>query len=131
VIRTINTKYKPEKIFQSETSDEVEAAWNGWEKGEPSLDLASELIVDVSCSQIEYDHLLVLPTEQTKDRLPVTVDAFLDPGHSVYGLAVYHQMHCLNHIRKTFYADRFFPNMSMKMVQFHKSKCQIRHCSKG
>jgi len=103
VLRYVNTMYKPQKIFQSETSDEVEAAWEGW------LD--------------EYDHLLILPKAQTESRLPVTVDAFLDPGYAVYGLAVYHQMHCLNHIRKTFHAEKFFPNHSQEMVQFHKNHC--------
>jgi len=33
IIRYVNKVYKPEKIFQSETSDEVEAAWDDWEKG--------------------------------------------------------------------------------------------------
>lgn len=46
VIRTINKVYKPEKIFQSETSEEVEAAWEGWLTGESSLELKSGLSVD-------------------------------------------------------------------------------------
>lgn len=103
VIRNINKWYKPEKIFQSETTPEVEEAWESW------LD--------------EHDRLLILPIEETKTRLPITVDAFLDPGYAVYGLAVYHQMHCLNHIRKTFHVEQFFPNTSREMVLFHKNHC--------
>ncbi|KAN0072216.1 protein of unknown function (DUF3328) domain containing protein [Elaphomyces granulatus] len=103
VLRHVNTMYKPQKIFQSETSEEVEAAWEGW------LD--------------EYDHLLILPKARTESRLPVTVDAFLDPGYGVYGLAVYHQMHCLNLIRKAFHADKLFPNLTQVQVQFHKNHC--------
>lgn len=119
--------YKPEKIFQSETSDEVEAAWDDWIEGRLPMIIDPDLNNDKTSLQIEHDHLLVLPTERTKDRLPITTDAFLDPGHSVYGLAVYHQMHCLNHIRKTFYGDRFFQNQSIEMVQFHKSRFCISY----
>jgi len=63
-----------------------------------------------------------LPKDEIADRLPITVDAFLDPGYAVYGLAVYHQLHCLNHIRKTFYGDKFFSGQDQEKVLFHKSK---------
>ncbi|KAL2837481.1 hypothetical protein BJY01DRAFT_251440 [Aspergillus pseudoustus] len=30
IVRYINTRYKPSKIFQSPPSDEADAAWDGW-----------------------------------------------------------------------------------------------------
>lgn len=49
------------------------------------------------------------------------MEGWLDPGQLVYAVSVYHQMHCLNHIRKTFYADKFFPNETKEHIDFHKS----------
>jgi hypothetical protein len=33
VVHSYNTHYKPDKIFQSSPSDEVDEAWNGWLRG--------------------------------------------------------------------------------------------------
>jgi hypothetical protein len=71
----------------------------------------------------EYDHLVLIPKEKAIDSgLPESVDAYLDPGYVPYGLAVYHQIHCLNRIRKTFHADRYFPNDTAEKIEFHKGK---------
>lgn len=71
---------------------------------------------------IEYDQPVLIPREKAKAKgLPESVEGWLDPGQLVYAVSVYHQMHCLNHIRKTFYADKFFPNETKEQVDFHKS----------
>lgn len=57
---------------------------------------------------------------------PESVEPFLDPGYAVYGLAVYHQMHCLNRIRKSFNTNRFFPDDSPESVEYYKSECRPR-----
>lgn len=53
--------------------------------------------------------------------LPESVELALDPGYSVYAVGVYHQFHCLNRIRKSFYPEKFFPNEAKRDVDFHKS----------
>ncbi|KAH8812721.1 hypothetical protein F5884DRAFT_786191 [Xylogone sp. PMI_703] len=104
VVRYINTKYKPQKIFQSSTSEKVEHAWDSWLR--------------------EHDDMILIPKAKAISlNLPETIEAFNDPGYMAYGLAVYHQMHCLNRIRKSFYPDKFFPNDSPKMIEFHKNHC--------
>lgn len=103
-VRQITKRIYPQKVFQSETSDEVEKAWN-------KTMGASEGMVRIH-----------------KDRiggLPQSVQAY-GPGQEdyyMYGLAVYHQLHCLNRIRKTFYADKFFPDDTKEDLEFHKNHC--------
>lgn len=57
--------------------------------------------------------------------LPESIELFLDPGYSVYAVAVYHQYHCLNRIRKSFYPEKFFPNQTRKDIDFHKSTLTV------
>ncbi|EEP82099.1 predicted protein [Uncinocarpus reesii 1704] len=93
---------KPQKIFQSETSDEVERAWNA--------------------SMGPSEGTVVISKERAA-KLPETVEAWFKPGHYVYGVSVFHQLHCLNRIRKTFYADKFFAHESEEVITFHKNHC--------
>ncbi|KAK5988289.1 hypothetical protein PT974_12433 [Cladobotryum mycophilum] len=100
----INTQYKPNKLFQSPPSDEVDEAWHGWLR--------------------EYDHLFMFPQEKAKAvGLPETIELYNDPGYGAYGLGVYHQMHCLNRIRKTFYPERYYPNETQHEVMHHTHHC--------
>ncbi|KAK2821867.1 hypothetical protein FQN49_007594 [Arthroderma sp. PD_2] len=102
--RYINTRYQPNKIFQSSPSEEVDEAWNGWLR--------------------EHDHLLKFPTEKAKEvGLPESIELYNDPGYSAYGLGVYHQMHCLNRIRKSFYPERYYPNQTQHEVLQHTNHC--------
>jgi hypothetical protein len=54
--------------------------------------------------------------------MPKTTDAFLDPGYSAYGLGVYHQMHCLNYIRKAFYPEELLREDPKEKIIAHKSR---------
>jgi hypothetical protein len=54
-------------------------------------------------------------------RLPETVEVVDRPGYYAYGVSAYHQLHCLNRIRQSFYPDRFFPDDSKEEIIFHKS----------
>ncbi|KAF7587224.1 hypothetical protein BBP40_007537 [Aspergillus hancockii] len=54
--------------------------------------------------------------------MPQTADAFLDPGYSAYGLGVYHQMHCLNYIRKAFYPEKLLREDPKEKIIAHKSR---------
>ncbi|EAS36723.3 uncharacterized protein CIMG_02077 [Coccidioides immitis RS] len=101
-VKYVNKRIRPMKIFQSETSDEVERAWNA--------------------TLGPSEGVITLPKEYTS-KLPQTLEAWFKPGHYVYGVSVFHQLHCLNRIRKTFYADKFFAHESEKDIQFHKNHC--------
>jgi hypothetical protein len=67
--------------------------------------------------------LFLIPKEDAiKTGLPESADAYNDPGYVAYGLAVYHQIHCLNRIRKTFDAEKHYPNEPQEKLDFHRGK---------
>ncbi|PGH06414.1 hypothetical protein GX51_02426 [Blastomyces parvus] len=101
-VRYANKRFTPSKLFQSETSDEVEAAWN--------KTLGST------------DGVVQLP-KSIASRLHRSIESFVEPGHYIYGVGMFHQLHCLNRIRRTFYADKFFPNETKDDLNFHKNHC--------
>ncbi|KAA8644989.1 uncharacterized protein ATNIH1004_009200 [Aspergillus tanneri] len=66
----------------------------------------------------------MIPKEQAKKHgLPETVQLYNDPGYLFYGLGVYHQLHCLNRIRKTFYKEKFYADEDPHMIEVHKNHC--------
>lgn len=74
-------------------------------------------------SNQEHDHMFKFPIDKAKEvGLPETIELYNDPGFGGYGLGVYHQMHCLNRIRKSFYPDRYYPDQSQQEVAHHASK---------
>ncbi|PGH34644.1 hypothetical protein GX50_02534 [[Emmonsia] crescens] len=101
-VRYVNRRLTPSRLFQSETSDEVEAAWN--------KTLGST------------DGVVQLP-KSTANRLPRSIESFIEPGQYIYGVGMFHQLHCLNRIRRTFYADRFFSDETKEDIDFHKNHC--------
>ncbi|OJJ07805.1 hypothetical protein ASPVEDRAFT_89044 [Aspergillus versicolor CBS 583.65] len=102
--RFVNTQYKPNKIFQSPPSDEVDAAWNDWLR--------------------DHDHIVRVSGEKAKDLgLPEAVELYEDPGYYAYGLGVYHQMHCLSRLRKSFYPERYYPNATQHEILHHIGHC--------
>lgn len=54
--------------------------------------------------------------------LPEAIELFEDPGYGAYGLGVYHQMHCLNRIRKSFYPDAYYPGQARHELLHHASE---------
>ncbi|CAK48457.1 hypothetical protein AnigIFM63604_006335 [Aspergillus niger] len=71
---------------------------------------------------LENDNGFKIANETAKKHgLPKSVELYRDPGYLIYGLGVYHQLHCLNRLRKSFYPDIFYPNMSTEQIEIHKS----------
>ncbi|KAJ5497292.1 hypothetical protein N7463_009279 [Penicillium fimorum] len=102
--RYVNTRYKPDKIFQSPPTEEVDAAWHNWLR--------------------DNDHLVRVSGYKAKELgLPEAVQLYKDPGYHAYGLGVYHQMHCLSRLRKSFYPDRYYPNASQHEILHHTNHC--------
>ncbi|KAK2742539.1 hypothetical protein FQN55_007825 [Onygenales sp. PD_40] len=102
VVRYVNKVFKPEKIFQSETTPEVEAAW--------LKTLGST------------DGVIQLPRSKAS-RLKESIESFVEKDQFIYGVGMFHQLHCLNRIRKSFYADKFYPNETKGDIDFHKNHC--------
>lgn len=83
---------------------------------------------------IEYDKPVLLTRAHARElNLPESVPAWLDsPPHPdngqsdddmlFYAVNMYHQVHCLDRIRKSFHPEQFFPNETKEMVRQHKSK---------
>lgn len=102
--RYLNTQYRPDKIFQSPPSDEVDRAWHNWLQ--------------------EHDHLFKFRKDKAQEvGLPEAIELYNDPGYGAYGLGVYHQMHCLNRIRKSFYPERYYPGETQHEVMHHTNHC--------
>jgi len=99
-------RFKPEHIFQSETSDEVEAAWK-------RIQGASEGVVALGPE--ESAKLAGVSHESTV--------SIYEPEKQIYGLEMYHQLHCLDIVRKSFYRNKFFPGVTDSMFIFHKNHC--------
>ncbi|KUJ21341.1 uncharacterized protein LY89DRAFT_778900 [Mollisia scopiformis] len=99
-------KFKPELVYQSETSPEVEDAWKvtlGPGNGLVALD------ADISAKLAKTNH------EST--------ESVWEPGKHVYGISMFHQLHCLNTIRKSFYREKFYPHVEEKKFLHHKNHC--------
>ncbi|GAQ46496.1 hypothetical protein ANI_1_1444104 [Aspergillus niger] len=104
VVQYINMKYEPDPEFQSPIVAGKEDPWTRW--------------------ALENDNGFKMDIETAKKHgLPKSVELYNDPGYLVYGLGVYHQLHCLNRLRKSFYPDVFYPNMSAEQVEIHKNHC--------
>lgn len=70
----------------------------------------------------EHDHLFKFPKDKAREvGLPEAIELYNDVGYGAYGLGVYHQMHCLNRIRKSFYPERYYPGESQHEVMHHTS----------
>lgn len=69
---------------------------------------------------LDNDFMIQITLQQAKAvGLPETVELYNDPGYGAFGLGVYHQMHCLNQLRKSLYAERYYPNESRAKVLHH------------
>lgn len=54
------------------------------------------------------------------DSLPQTIHAKNDATQWMYGLEVFHQLHCLDYIRQSFYPGHYFPNETKHDVVYHR-----------
>ena len=67
--------------------------------------------------------VVMMPISMIEEgKLPESVELPLDPGYGAYAVSVYHQLHCLNRIRRTFHANDFFPNETANEIDVHKSE---------
>lgn len=57
------------------------------------------------------------------DRLPDTIESKIHPGLFLYGLEVYHQLHCLDRIRKSFHPQYYFAGETEQEVVSHREHC--------
>ncbi|KAK5950144.1 hypothetical protein OHC33_008859 [Knufia fluminis] len=62
--------------------------------------------------------------------LPESNISNVDSRYHSYGLEVFHQLHCLDRIRKTFHAEHYFPNDTEAELIWHREHC-IDHLRQG
>jgi hypothetical protein len=106
-------RFKPELIFQSESSTEVDTAWKGIQGGKLNPHSFQQELTNYTAS---YGTVALGPEESAK-----LAKFSHEPEKQIYGIEMYHQLHCLDIIRKSFYRDKFFPNATDSMFRFHKS----------
>jgi len=98
--------FPPEdSIFYGPPSDEQDFAW---------ADLLTPVNVRVNHEE------MALGNETFSN-----VVQLLDGGYVVV-LAVYHELHCLNIIRRYMYSDRFYPNATSDYIDYQRE--HITHC---
>lgn len=57
------------------------------------------------------------------DGLPDTVQSKYHPELNLYGLEVFHQLHCLNRIRQSFHREYYFSNETERRFIHHREHC--------
>lgn len=72
---------------------------------------------------VEFDLEVGLSESFAKEHgLPRSVAWDGNPEIHVYGISVFHQLHCLDIIRRSLYPKRYFPNMSHEQTVQHYCK---------
>ncbi|KAB5543049.1 hypothetical protein GE09DRAFT_1191673 [Coniochaeta sp. 2T2.1] len=61
--------------------------------------------------------------EATARTVVPTIEVWFDRGKYDYGLSVFHQVHCLDVLRRAYYPDHYFPNQTVQKVREHKQHC--------
>ncbi|KAI9890545.1 MAG: hypothetical protein M1814_003885 [Vezdaea aestivalis] len=98
------TRFKPARLYQSEPSPEVETAW---------LELIGP-----------YQGIVAIDAEDSAKLAKSShesVESPMQPGKHLYAPSVFHQLHCLNHIRKAFYREIYYSEIDDKEFLIHKS----------
>lgn len=68
------------------------------------------------------DGIVRLPKE-TADKLYKTSEIYYEPDYYIYGVSMFHQLHCLDTIRRSFYRERYFPNATDGDYIVHRNHC--------
>ncbi|KAH8669042.1 hypothetical protein BX600DRAFT_511086 [Xylariales sp. PMI_506] len=85
--------------------------------------------VDLAWDNLYRENAINLITEQEADQLsPQTMRAPNDPDHFVMGLSVFHQLHCLNLIRKSLYPEYYHNASSHGSDDVHHMEDHRSHC---
>ena len=106
-VRVFHSNFNDDRTpYQGPPTDAVDAAWEGLYNGK--FKPASQIINNTSLipATTEVGINRITPAEAAK--LPnATVRIPGDEQHYIVGLDVMHQLHCLNHLRKTLYPERY------------------------
>lgn len=74
----------------------------------------------------EYDNSISVSKEMAKKHnLPRTVEMPNDSNELLYGVSVFHQLHCLDVIRQALYPEHYFPHHSHSSLLQHKSRLNV------
>ena len=119
VVRYTNRRVHPMKIFQSEPSDEVDRAWNETLEREFSHNQSSYRVTKHPTNPANEGMIHIHKSRAAS--LSRSVESWVDQDMVVYGVAAYHQLHCLDRIRQSFHPERYFPDEDEAMVIFHRS----------
>ncbi|KAJ3552824.1 hypothetical protein NM688_g3948 [Phlebia brevispora] len=96
-------------IYEDEPSEEVDQAWN-------------DLYNDFGISQIP---------EWQADRLPNPSAPFPEnPEYYIVQLSAFHQMHCLNNIRKALWSEHYVDPVTGELdgLNSHQLRAHLNHC---
>ncbi|KAK3499422.1 uncharacterized protein B0T23DRAFT_17021 [Neurospora hispaniola] len=103
VIEYENERFHPDRIFQEDPSPSVDKAWEsilGPSDGRVRLPLVTSQKLSYPSSEIYYA-----------------------PGSYIYGGSMFHQLHCLDLIRRSFWRGHYFPNTSDAEYHDHRAHC--------
>jgi hypothetical protein len=115
-------KFRPEPLFQSETSEMVEAAWEEIEGGISRPGPLSSTIADWHSVSGGLVALGTAESTQLSKTMHESIALKSDPEKHLYGLSLYQQLRCLNIIRKSFYRETFYASFTDERFQTQKSK---------
>ncbi|KAH7633117.1 hypothetical protein B0T09DRAFT_86396 [Sordaria sp. MPI-SDFR-AT-0083] len=103
VIEYENRRFHPDRIFQQDPSPAVDKAW--------------ESILGPS------DGVLRLPLSISRKIGYPSSEIFYAPGSYIYGVSMFHQLHCLDILRRSFWRETYFRNTSDAEFHDHRAHC--------
>ena len=99
-------KFKPSLTFQNDDPDVADPAWN---------DIQGPVMGYVA---LEEDVMLKLFEQQGRP----TIASPWEPEKYLYAPSMYHQLHCLDILRRSFNRERYFPNVTDVQFNYHRRK---------
>ena len=104
MLQPVIKKFRPSLTFQSDDPEVADPAWN---------DIQGPVMGYVA---LEEDTMLKLFEQQGR---PTIVSPW-EPEKYLYAPSMYHQLHCLDILRRSFNRERYFPNVTDAQFNYHR-----------
>lgn len=106
MLQPVTKKFRPSLTFQSDDPEVADPAWN---------DIQGPVMGYVA---LEEDVMVKLFDQQGRP----TIASPWEPEKWLFAPSMYHQLHCLDILRRSFNRERYFPNVTDAQFNYHRRK---------